>query len=167
MTKALGKGLRFAECHALGTRQRHFLFFLKTFFAELRIGGHSAKIFQKKSLKNFAECLLRWHSAMIFQKKNKNLCRVPARLALGKVAVTGFSAVTATFLCQVLTQHSAKPLPSARRMALGKGSFADDFFRVLFAECKRGFAECRGHSAKNAYLVVNVYMCDTCCTYCV
>ena len=105
-------------------------------------------------------------SAKKFSKKKlKNLCRVPAGLALGKAAVNGAGAVTVPFLCRVLTRHSAKPLPSARQKALGKGCFADKFFSECplpsvalgkaFAECKGAFAECLRHSAKSRNPVVH------------
>jgi len=65
----------------------------------------------------------------------------------------------------VLTWHSAKALPSARYIALGKEPFADKSYAggslpsvtlgKLFAECKLGFAECLGHSAKNPCPVVD------------
>jgi hypothetical protein len=98
----------------------------------------------KKNLKTFAECRVSEHSAKNFHKKKKmkTLCRV--------LTNTGYSAVTAPFLCRVLSERSAKPLPSARQMALGKGGFADDFFSKCslpsvtldeaFAKCIRGFA---------------------------
>ena len=55
------------------------------------------------------------HSAKnFFLKKIKNLCGVPAELALGKATVNGFGAVTVAFLCRVPPGLSAKPLPSAR-----------------------------------------------------
>ena len=72
--------------------------------------------------------------------------------------------VRSTFLCQVLMWYSAKALPSARYIALGKEPFADKSYAggslpsvtlgKLFAECKLGFAECLGHSAKNPCPVV-------------
>jgi hypothetical protein len=37
-----------------------------------------------------------------FKKKLKKICRVLARLALGKAAVTGAGAMATTFLCRVL-----------------------------------------------------------------
>ena len=42
-----------------------------------------------------------------FFLKIKNLCRVPAGLALGKVTVNGTAAVTVAFLCRVSPGHSA------------------------------------------------------------
>ena len=89
-----------------------------------------------------------------FLKKIKNLCRVPAGLALGKATVNGAGAVMVTFLCRVSDKrHSAMralpinffvvcSLPSA---ALNKG----------FAECNLAFAECLSHSAKNLNPVVH------------
>jgi hypothetical protein len=80
------------------------------------------------------------------------LCRVPSGGALSKVPVNVICLVTITFLCRVLSWHSAKPLPSARQKTLGKEVFADDFFAVYslpsaalgkaFAEGKMAFAEC-------------------------
>jgi len=68
----------------------------------------------------------------------------------------------------VLTWHSAKALPSARQVALGKEFFADEFFTECslpsaalgkaFAECKAGFAECGLHSAKNQNPVVDLLL---------
>ena len=53
-----------------------------------------------------------WHSAKKLLKKiKKNLCRVAAGLALGKVTVNGTGAVTVAFLCRVSLghkRHSAK-----------------------------------------------------------
>jgi len=64
--------------------------------------------------------------------------------------------------------YSAKALPSARYIALGKEPFADKSYAggslpsvtlgKLFAECKLGFAECLGHSAKNPCPVVVLYV---------
>ena len=68
------------------------------------------------------------------------------------------------FFCRVLTWHSAKALPSAQYVALGKETFADGFFvdcslpnaalGKAFAECNRGFAECPKHSTKSPSAVV-------------
>ena len=68
------------------------------------------------------------------------------------------------FLCRGLARHSAKALPSARQMALGKGCFFGHFFPECplssaalgkaFAECIWGFAECCRHSAKRPNPVV-------------
>jgi len=106
-----------------------------------------------------------WHSAKNFLKKNKKIfCRVPDTSPLGKGDVRRAVSVRSTFLCRVLTWHSAKALPSARYIALGKEPFADKSYAggslpsvtlgKLFAECKLGFAECLGHSAKNPCPVV-------------
>jgi hypothetical protein len=87
--------------------------FLNTFFAECQVRWHSAKNFQTK-LKTFAECRVSGHSTKNFHKKRKmkTLCQVAARLALGKAVVAGSSAVMAPFLCRVLSERSAKPLPT-------------------------------------------------------
>ena len=53
----------------------------------------------------------RGHSA---KNLKKNLCRVPAGLALGKATVNGADAVTVAFLCRVPPGHSPKSLLSAR-----------------------------------------------------
>jgi hypothetical protein len=62
--------------------------------------------------------------------QKKILCRVPSGGALDKVPVNVISPVTSTFLCRVLSWHSAKSLPSARQKTLGKEVFADEFFAV-------------------------------------
>ena len=68
-------------------------------------------------------------------------------------------------LCRVLFRHSAKPLPSARNLALGKAGFTGSRFDggslpsvalgKGFAECKTAFAECNRHSAKSRPPVVS------------
>jgi hypothetical protein len=68
------------------------------------------------------------------------------------------------FFVESRERHSAKSLPSARQKALGKKTFADDFFAEptlpsaalgkAFAECILLFAECGGRSAKNLSPVV-------------
>jgi hypothetical protein len=73
-------------------------------------------------------------------------------------------AVTAAFLCRVLSGTRQRSLPSAREKALGKEGFADALFAEpslpsvtlgkAFAECFQGFAECFRHSAKRLIPVV-------------
>ena len=142
---ALGKTRHFAECLVHSTRQ------------------------------NWALCRVPtlWHSAKNFLEKNKKLfCRVPDTSPLGKGAVRRAFPLTATFQCRVLTWHSAKTLPSARYIALGKEPFADKSYAggslpsvtlgKLFVEWKLVFAEHLGHSAKNPCPVVightNIYV---------
>ena len=72
---------------------------------------------------------------------------------------------TKCFSLPSVFRHSAKALPSARQIALGKEPFAVNFFAVcplpsvtlgkVFAECISGFAECLGYSAKPVNPVVN------------
>ena len=56
----------------------------------------------------------------IFFKKKNNLCRAPAVVALGKEPSTNAFLATAVSLYRVLTWLSAKPLPRACHVALGK-----------------------------------------------
>ena len=77
--KNLKKKSNFAECRPEDTRQRIFLKKIQTLLSAGQ--GHSAKNF--------------------FLKKIKNLCRVPAGLALGKETINGAGAVTVAFLCRV------------------------------------------------------------------
>ena len=70
----------------------------------------------------------------------------------------------ASNLCRVRARHSAKPLPSARNLALGKAAFTGRGFDggslpsvalgKGFTECKAAFAECNRHSAKSPPPVV-------------
>ena len=114
---------------------------------------------------HFVECRRYGTRQRIFWKKIKKIfCRVPDTSPLGKGDVRRAVSVRSTFLCRVLTWHSAKALPSARYIALGKEPFADKSYAggslpsvtlgKLFAECKLGFAERLGHSAKNPCPVV-------------
>ena len=166
-TIALGKtghktvsGPRFAECYGHGTRRNWAL-------GRVLEPWHSAKIFWKKN-KNFF-CRVPAMSPLgedFFFKKKGKLCRVPATSPLGKGAVRWAFPLTVTFQCRVLTWHSAKALPSAWYIALGKEPFVDKSYAggslqsvtlgKLFAECKLGFVECLGHSAKNPCPVVPV-----------
>jgi hypothetical protein len=75
-------------------------------------------------------------------------------------------AVTAAFLCRVLSGTRQIFLPSAREKALGKEGFADALFTEpslpsvtlgkAFAECFQGFTECFRHSAKRLIPVVSL-----------
>jgi hypothetical protein len=113
----------------------------------------------------FAECP-KWHSAKMDSLPSA------ARKTLGKTNFfaechRGHSAkppspspdaVTAAFLCRVLSGTRQRSLPSAQEKALGKEGFADALFTEpslpsvtlgkAFAECFEGFAECFRHSAK-------------------
>ena len=121
VTMTLGKEFFFKKKFKLcreteGTRQR--IFFKKNSnFAERQPGGTPQRIIRKK-IKHLCQGPDRGHSAKKFLKiKIKNLCRVPAGLALGKATVNGAGAVTVAFsrqsLCRVPPGLSAKPLPSA------------------------------------------------------
>ena len=156
----LGKGA-FAECHDNSTRQ-NWAKLCKT-----GSGPRFAECYGHGTRQNWALCRVPtlWHSAKNFLKKNKKIfCRVPDTSPLGKGDVRRAVSVRSTFLCRVLPWHSAKALPSARYIALGKEPFADKSYAdgslpsvtlgKLFAECKLGFAECLGHSAKNPCPVV-------------
>jgi hypothetical protein len=87
--------------------------------------------------------------------------------ALGKVSVTVTWRSDGDFSLPSVIWHSAKSLPSARQIVLGKEAVADVQFaeRSLpsvtlgkaFAECKIAFAECLRHSAKQLIPVVLVY----------
>ena len=129
--------------------------------------GHFAECLVHSTRQNWALCRVPtlWHSAKNFWEKNKKIfCRVPDTSPLGKGDVRRAVFVRSTFLCRVLTWHTAKALPSARYIALGKEPFADKSYAggslpsvtlgKLFAECKLGFVECLGHSAKNPCPVV-------------
>jgi hypothetical protein len=143
-------------------------FFLKkeNFFAECPIGGTRQRLFKKNHF--FAECFIERHSAKnFFLKKNYFLCRVSWWKTLGKATVSGGTAVTVPFLCREPREYSAKPLPSARQMTLGKELFTDANFGEgplpsaalckAFAECNSAFAECRRHSAKQLPPVVHAF----------
>jgi hypothetical protein len=79
-------------------------------------------------------------------------------------------AVTAAFLCRVLSGTQQRSLPSAREKALGKEGFADALFAEpslpsvtlgkAFAECFQGFAECFRHSTKRLIPVVATACCS-------
>ena len=102
-----------AECHGHSTRQswkngrseNHLL------SAHQRALG---KDFFLKKIQTLPSAGKRALGKEFFFKKIKNLCRVPAGLALGKATVNGAGAVTVVFLCRVPPELSAKPLPSAR-----------------------------------------------------
>jgi hypothetical protein len=95
----------------------------------------------RKNKKNSLPSARLWHLA-----KKKNSLPSDADVALGKEVVT----VDGGFFCRVLTWHSAKALPSAQHMALGKETFADGFF----VECKT--TTLGKHSAKSPSAVVNI-----------
>jgi hypothetical protein len=79
-------------------------------------------------------------------------------MTLGKVTVSVTGAVTATFLCRVLSGTRQRVLPSARQKALGKEGFADALFAepsLLSVTLGKGFAECFRHSTKLLIPVVN------------
>ena len=137
--------------------------------------GHFAECLVHSTRQNWAHCRVPtpWYSAKNFLEKNKKIfCRAPDTSPLGKGDVRRAVSVRSTFLCRVLTWHSAKALPSVRYIALGKEPFADKSYAggslpsvtlgKLFAECKLGFAERLGHSAKNPCPVVightNIYV---------
>jgi len=71
-------------------------------FVECHPGRRSAKNFKKNKNKKLCRVLARAALGKEF-KKNEKLCRVPSGLALGKAAVTVSCAVTARFLCRVLS----------------------------------------------------------------
>jgi hypothetical protein len=85
-------------------------------------------------------------------------------VALGKVSVTVTWRRDRDFSLPSAIRHSAKPLPSARQIVLGKEAVADVQFaeRSLpsvtlgkaFAECKMAFAVCLKHTAKELIPVV-------------
>ena len=130
---------------------------------------HSAKKIKKTAL---SSAYLQ-HSAKKIQKKENKLCRVPdagtrqsiflkkiKNTFLCRVSTHGTRqrgrhhdlAVTAAFLCRVLSWHSGNPLPSARHAALSKEAFAVRRYADSslpsaalgkgFAKCKAFFAEC-------------------------
>ena len=135
----LGKGA-FAECHDDNTRQ-NWAKLGKTVQNRLRSqicrvlwSWHSAKLGTLPSAwskalgktGHFAECRRCGTRQRIFWEKIKKIfCRVPDTSPLGKGDVRRAVSVRSTFLCRVLTWHSAKALPSARYIALGKEPFAD------------------------------------------
>ena len=134
---------------------------------------------QNRLRSQICRVLWSWHSAKLgtlpsadavalgkeFFGKKYTFCRVPDTSPLGKGDVRRAVSIRTTFLCRVLTWHSAKALPSARYIALGKEPFADKSYAggslpsvtlgKLFTECKLGFAECLGHSTKNPCPVVD------------
>jgi hypothetical protein len=142
-----GHGLRFfVECYVTGTRQRGRLCRvpLGTLGKEPDMGNLPGGF--------FAECPT-WHSAKMdflpsaawktlgkanfFAECHKGHSAKPPSPSLG--------AVTAAFLCRVLSGTRQRALPSAREKALGKEGFAD----ALFAEPSlpsvtlgKAFAEC-------------------------
>ena len=85
--------------------------------------------------------------------------------ALGKVSVTVTWRRDGDFSLPSAIRHSAKPLPSARQIVLGKEAVADVQFaeRSLpsvtlgkaFAECKMTFVMCLKHTTKELIPVVH------------
>ena len=155
----LGKGA-FAECHDNSTGQNCAK---PAQVPDLP----SAMVMALGKTGHFAECRRCGTRQRIFWEKIKKIfCRVPDTSPLGKGDVRRAVSVRSTFLCRVLTWHSANALSSVRYIALDKELFADKSYAggsllsvtlgKLFAECKLGFAECLGHSAKNPCLVVEV-----------
>ena len=149
-----GHRLRFfAECYVAGTRQRGRLCRVshRTLGKEPDMGTLPDGF--------FAECHL-WHSAKnTWHSAKKYSLPSAAWMALGKADFfaechkrhsakppsPSHGAVTATFLCRVLSGTRQRVLSSARQKAHGKGGFAD----ALFAEPSlpsvtlgKGFAEC-------------------------
>jgi hypothetical protein len=163
-----GHRLRFfAECYVSGTRQRRPLCRVphRTLGKEPDMGTLPGGF--------FAECPTRHSAKMGFLSS-------AARKTLGKANIfaechKGHSAkppsplpgaVTAAFLCRVLSGTRQIFLPSAREKALGKEGFADALFTEpslpsvtlgkAFAECFQGFTECFRHSAKRLIPVVSL-----------
>jgi hypothetical protein len=166
-----GHRLRFfAECYVAGTRQRGRICRVshRTLGKEPDMGTLPGGF--------FAECPTRHSAKMDFLPS-------AARKTLGKANFfaechKGHSAkppspspgaVTAAFLCRVLSGTRQRSLPSAREKALGKEGFADALFAEpslpsvilgkAFAECFQGFAECFRHSAKRLIPVVRWFSC--------
>ena len=88
----------FAESHPSGARQRN----LKKTLPSAIPGGARQRILKKNKNKKLCRVPARAALGKEF-KKNEKLCRVPSGLALGKAAVTVSCAVTARFLCRVLS----------------------------------------------------------------
>ena len=105
--------------------------------------GHSAKNFFLKKIKLY-RAPARGHSAKnFFLKKIKNLCRVPAGLALSKETVNGAGAVTVAFLWALGKAFAECPIKDTRQRGLCRSIFCHVFF-----------AECLKHSAKNLNPIV-------------
>jgi hypothetical protein len=142
-----GHRLRFfAECYVAGTRQRGRLCRvpLGTLGKEPDMGtlpgGFFAECPKWHSTKKYSLPSAAWKAlgkANFFAECHKRHSVKPPSPSPG--------AVTATFLCRVLSGTRQRVLPSARQKALGKEGFAD----ALFAEPSlpsvtlgKGFAEC-------------------------
>jgi len=108
-------------------------------------GTRQSFFFKKKQINNLCrEPARKTLGKEFFKKKINNLCRAPARVALGKEPSSNASRETAVSLCRVLTWLSAKPLPKACHMALGKDCLCRlRLCRAVFAEWAlgKGFAE--------------------------
>ena len=100
---------------------------------------HSANFFKKNS--NFAERRPGALGKEFFLKKIKNLCRVPAGLALGKETINGAGAVTVAFLCRVPrgSRQSLCRVPDKRHSA--KRALPINFLPCVL--CRVQFGLCR------------------------
>jgi hypothetical protein len=148
----------FAECNVADTRQRSTLCRVP----DLALGKEPDMGTLPDGF--FTECL-RWLSAKMdplpsvagqtFGKDNY-FAECPQGHS-AKPPSPSPGAVTAAFLCRVLSGTRQTSLPSAREKTLGKEVFADALCAepsLPSATLGKGFAECFGHSAKPANPVV-------------
>ena len=132
---------------------------------------HSAKKFFKKIKNTLCRVPVLWHSAKRLKKADFfaecRSCGTRQRVFFKKKLDSVGRRPTASNICRVPARHSAKPLPSARNLALGKAAFTGRGFDggslpsvalgKGFAVCKAAFAECNKHSAKSLPPVVHVW----------